>query len=286
MMKHKDFATFILTHGRAGRVETFRVLRKCGYTGRIVLIVDDQDKQLGDYKEEFGDQVYVFSKQKAIEMTDECDNFNDRRAVVYARNICWEVARDLGIKYFFMLDDDYNDFRHKMNSKGEFIDRSGMRKMDAVLDALLDYYISIPAKSIAMGQGGDYVGGMDGSAWRKPKRKVMNSFICATDRPFKFFGSTNEDVNAYATLGSRGDLFITVMKVALQQKQTQANAGGLTDIYKAFGTYVKSFYSVMCHPSSVKVYYLSGSKYDRIHHRVTWRNTVPVILSEEYKKRS
>jgi hypothetical protein len=114
----------------------------------------------------------------------------------------------------------------------------------------------------------------------------MNSFICATDRPFKFFGSTNEDVNAYATLGSRGDLFITVMKVALQQKQTQANAGGLTDIYKAFGTYVKSFYSVMCHPSSVKVYYLSGSKYDRIHHRVTWRNTVPVILSEEYKKRS
>jgi hypothetical protein len=286
MMKHKDFATFILTHGRAGRVETFRVLRKCGYTGRIVLIVDDQDKQLGDYKEEFGDQVYVFSKQKAIEMTDECDNFNDRRAVVYARNICWEVARDLGIKYFFMLDDDYNDFRHKMNSKGEFIDRSGMRNMDAVLDAMLDYYISIPAKSIAMGQGGDYVGGMDGSAWRKPKRKVMNSFICATDRPFKFFGSTNEDVNAYATLGSRGDLFITVMKVALQQKQTQANAGGLTDIYKAFGTYVKSFYSVMCHPSSVKVYYLSGSKYDRIHHRVTWRNTVPVILSEEYKKRS
>ena len=285
MMKHKDFAAFILTHGRAGRVDTFRTLRKCGYTGRIVLVVDDQDKQLGDYKDEFGDQVYVFSKQKAIEMTDECDNFKDRRAVVYARNICWEIAKDLGIKYFFMLDDDYNDFRHKMNSEGQFIDRSWMRNMDAVLDAMLDYFISTPAVTMAMGQGGDYVGGIDGSAWVKPKRKAMNSFICATDRPFKFFGSTNEDVNAYVTLGSRGDLFLTVMKVALQQKQTQSNAGGLTDIYKAFGTYVKSFYSVMCHPSSVKVYYLSGSKYDRIHHRVTWRHTVPVILAEEHKKR-
>jgi hypothetical protein len=286
MMKHKDFATFILTHGRAGRVETFRVLRKCGYTGRIVLIVDDQDKQLGDYKEEFGDQVYVFSKQKAIEMTDECDNFNDRRAVVYARNICWEVARDLGIKYFFMLDDDYNDFRHKMDDKNRFIDRSWMRNMDAVLDAMLDYYISIPALTIAMAQGGDFVGGMDGTSWRKPRRKAMNSFICSTDRQFKFFGSTNEDVNAYVTLGSRGDLFMTITKVALQQKQTQQNAGGLTDIYKAFGTYVKSFYSVMCHPSSVKVYFLPGSVVDRIHHRVTWKHTVPVILSEEYKKRS
>ena len=284
MMKHNDFAAFILTHGRAGRVDTFRTLRKCGYTGRIVLVVDDLDKQLGDYKEEFGDQVYVFSKQKAIEMTDEGDNFNDRRAVVYARNICWDIARDLGIKYFFMLDDDYNDFRHKRDGKGNFIDRSWMKDLDAVLDAMLDYYISIPALSIAMAQGGDFVGGKDGNAWHKPKRKVMNSFICSTDRPFKFFGSTNEDVNAYVTLGSRGDLFLTLTTVALQQKQTQANAGGLTDIYKAFGTYVKSFYSVMYHPSSVKVAVLQ-SKFSRIHHRVKWKNSVPAILPEEYKKR-
>jgi len=284
MMKHKDFAAFILTHGRAGRVDTVKTLRKCGYTGRIVLIVDDLDKQLGDYKDEFGDQVYVFSKQKAIEMTDEGDNFNDRRAVVYARNICWDIARDLGVRYFLVLDDDYTEFRHKRDGHGEYIDKK-MLKMDKVLDAMLDYYASTPTVSLAMAQGGDFIGGADGNSWHKPKRKCMNSFICSVDRPFKFFGSTNEDVNAYVTLGSRGDLFLTLTTVALQQRQTQSNAGGLTDIYKAFGTYVKSFYSVMYHPSSVKVSILN-STYERIHHRVSWRNTVPAIISEEYKKRS
>ena len=158
--------------------------------------------------------------------------------------------------------------------------------MDAVLDVLLDYYISIPALSIAMAQGGDFVGGMEGTSWRKPRRKCMNSFICSTDRPFKFFGRINEDVNTYTNLGSRGGLFMTIVKVALQQKQTQTNAGGMTELYRDSGTYVKTFYSVMYQPSSVKVYFLPGSVVDRIHHKVTWKHTVPVILSEDHKKRS
>ena len=41
--------------------------------------------------------------------------------------------------------------------------------------------------------------------------------------------------------------------MALNQKQTQKNKGGMTDIYMSQGTYVKSFYTVMMMPSSVKV---------------------------------
>lgn len=286
MMKHKDFAAMILTHGRPDRVYTYDNLHRCGYTGRIVIVVDNEDKKLEEYKARFGDQVYVFDKKAVAGTIDEGDNFNDRRAIIYARNASFDIARDLGIKYFIQLDDDYVDFRHKMDDNNRFIDRSWMLNMDAVLDALLDYYISIPALSIAMAQGGDFVGGMDGTSWRKPRRKCMNSFICSTDRPFKFFGRVNEDVNTYTNLGSRGGLFMTIVKVALQQKQTQTNAGGMTEMYRDSGTYVKTFYSVMYQPSSVKVYFLPGSTYDRIHHKVTWKHTVPVILSEEHKKRS
>jgi hypothetical protein len=285
MMKHKDFAAFILTHGRADHVDTYRTLRRCGYTGRIVVVIDNEDKTIDEYKKYFGEEVYVFDKLAIANKIDEGDNFTDRRAIIYARNACFEIAKDLGIKQFIQLDDDYNDFRHKRDGKGNFIDRSWMRNMDAVLDAMLDYYMSIPALSIAMAQGGDFVGGKDGNAWHKPKRKCMNSFICSTDRPFKFFGRINEDVNTYTNLGSRGGLFLTLTTIALQQKQTQANSGGMSDIYKISGTYVKSFYSVMHQPSSVKVSVLN-SKYARIHHRISWRNTVPVILSEDHKKRS
>lgn len=285
MMQNKDFAAFILTHGRPDRVYTYDELRKSGYTGRVVIVVDNEDKTLENYKSRFGEQVYVFDKAAIAKTMDEGDNFNDRRAIIYARNASFDIARDLGIKYFIQLDDDYTHFRHKMDDKENYSGGIRILDLDRVFDAMLDYYVSTPFLSIAMAQGGDFVGGELGSAWHKPKRKCMNSFICSTDRPFKFFGRVNEDVNTYTNLGSRGGLFLTIMKVALQQKQTQSNAGGMTEMYQASGTYVKTFYSVMYQPSSVKVNTL-GSKFDRIHHRITWKHTVPVILSEEYKKRS
>ena len=45
----------------------------------------------------------------------------------------------------------------------------------------------------------------------------------------------------YVTLGSRGEKIFSVTDASLIQKETQANAGGLTDIYLDVGTYVKSF---------------------------------------------
>ena len=65
--------------------------------------------------------------------------------------------------------------------------------------------------------------------------------------------------------------------------KTQANAGGLTDIYLDNGTYVKSFYSVMFCPSAVKVS-MMGDTQMRIHHKVYWNYCVPKIINEKYKK--
>ena len=151
---------------------------------------------------------------------------------------------------------------------------------------ILNYYKSIPAKSIAISQNGDWIGG-ENSSWAKElslKRKCMNSFFCSTERPFKFIGRINEDVNVYTKLGSVGDLFLTIPNISLKQTDTQSNDGGLTDIYLSQGTYVKSFYSVMFSPSSVKFAMLNTER-ARIHHRVKWNNTVPVILNEKHKRK-
>jgi hypothetical protein len=135
-----------------------------------------------------------------------------------------------------------------------------------------------------MAQGGDFIGGKDGS-WDKPRRKVMNSFVCTVARPFKFYGRSNEDLTTSVLLGGQGFLFMTFTEVALQQKQTQANAGGMTELYLDQGTYVKSLYSVMYVPSAIKVSVMN-THHARIHHRVSWKNAVPVILPEKFKKRS
>jgi hypothetical protein len=149
---------------------------------------------------------------------------------------------------------------------------------------MLAYYESMPVLSIAMSQGGDFLGDNGGHAsW--VKRKAMNSFICSVDRPFSFMGRINEDVNTYTNLGRRGELFMTIGAVQLGQKQTQKNSGGMTELYLDSGTYVKSFYSVMYAPSCVKIS-LMGASHKRIHHQVTWNNAAVKILHEKYRKKT
>ena len=180
--------------------------------------------------------------------------------------------------------DDYTGFEHRHNGDLEY---GGwlVKNLDKVFNALLKYYKTINAKTIAFAQSGDYMGGKESTMAKrlKVKRKAMNTFLCSTERPFKFLGRMNEDVTTYVNLGSKGDLFLTIPNISIYQKPTQQVQGGLTDLYLQYGTYVKSFFSVMYNPSSIKISEL-GYVNKRIHHKVNWNNAVPKILNEKYKK--
>lgn len=283
-MMRDDFVAFILTHGRPDRVHTMNTLERCGYTGRKFLVVDDEDKTAGQYRERFGSEnVLTFSKGDIAKRFDEADNFDDRRAIFYARNACFELAKKVGARFFIQLDDDYQAL-HYRNGDGSYAPSIRVT-MDELLNALLEFYESIPALTLAISQGGDHIGGQSRASLR---RKAMNTFICSVDRPFKFHGRVNEDVNTYTMLGRMGGLFLTVMQAQMVQKPTQSNQGGMTELYLSVGTYIKSFYSVMHCPSSVKI----GEIVDhnaitpnpRIHHAINWNATAPRILREVHRK--
>lgn len=283
MKMSTDFAVFILSHGRADHVLTYDTLRKQGYTGDIYIVIDNEDDQVEKYKKNF-DKVVIFDKLEISKQFDAGDNSKDRRTIVYARNASFNIAKKLGIKYFMQLDDDYTEFRFTANREWDFLTaKTKIKKLDTAFDTLLEFYKSIDAKSIAIAQGGDFVGGENSNVFKKRlARKAMNSFLCSTERPFTFIGRINEDVNTYCRLGSTGDVFFTVAQLRLEQKRTQDNRGGMTDVYLDSGTYIKSFYTVMYQPSSVKIA-IMGNKYKRLHHLVLWRYTVPMILDEKYK---
>lgn len=275
-MENKDFAVFILTHGRPENVKTFETLKKCGYTGKVFFVVDDEDKTLSNYQKNFGiDNVKVFNKKELADSIDEGNNFDNRNVIIHARNACFKIAKEIGVKYFVQMDDDYYYFGYRYISGAKKIN-----KINGVFDAMLNFYKSTSIKSIAFSQGGDHIGGFSGI---KLKRKCMNSFFCSTERPFTFIGSINEDVNTYTTLASRGDIFFTFTNIQLDQKDTQSNSEGMTVQYALSGTYVKSFHSVMMHPSSVKAS-IMNSKNTRIHHSIKWINTTPMIINQSFKK--
>jgi hypothetical protein len=278
-----DFCIFILTHGRSDRLYTLHSLLSAGYTGKYYLVIDNEDKTSAEYYKLYGDRVKIFDKKAISKTFDTADNFDNRKTIVYARNYCFQLAKELGVKYFLELDDDYTGFCIRFNGKGEFKNKM-IKDIDEVLENLIEFYESSGITCLAFAQGGDFIGGAEGFGEDiRIKRKAMNTLLCSVDREFKFLGRINEDVNTYVTLGQVGKLFITLNSICINQVQTQTNKGGMTDIYLESGTYLKSFYTVMYAPSCVKIG-LMGNLNQRIHHNINWNNAVPKIVEEKYKK--
>ena len=151
-----DFAVFILTHGRADNVVTVPAIKKAGYTGKIYFIIDDEDEQAEEYKKNFGaDRVIIFDKQAAYDRADTMDNFNDHRAIIYARNECWRIAEELGLKYFLMLDDDYKsiDYRYEEDGKLKY---KPSHDFDRVFEDMIQFLEVSGADTVAFCQGGDF----------------------------------------------------------------------------------------------------------------------------------
>lgn len=287
-MKRK-FAVFILSNRRPNRVVTHKVLRAGNYTGKIFVIVDDEDPTLEEYRKNFGDEVIVFSKKAMASQVDTFDRNPNDGIVLYARNASFEIARKLGLTHFIQLDDDYGSFFYRRDESLAYR-ATPIKNFDDLFPELFDFLDSTPFGVVTMSQGGDHIGGATATHNAKGPaltRKAMNSFFCSLAKPFRFIGRLNEDVNVYTALQRAGFACATIMQVQLNQVATQANDGGLTPIYLSVGTYVKSFYSVICCPSAVKIGVLGDNArtaHYRIHHAVDWDAVAPKIVRESLKK--
>lgn len=285
-MMLSNYAVFILTYGRSDSVVTIPTLKASGYTGKIYLVVDDGDKTLEAYKKNYGDDVLVFSKNEYWDRFDMMDNYKEDNTVTFARIAVFDIAEKLGLDYFIVLDDDYRTFNYRFDDEYRYIPASKViRGIDKVFEAMVEYVAETSVSCMAFAQGGDFIGGKNGGMADavKTKRKIMNVYVFKTKDRVQWFGRMNDDVNTYIRNGIVGKVLLTTTQVCVEQTPTQTNKGGLTDMYKAMGTYVKSFYSVMASPSSVKIN-LMGDKYKRMHHVISWRNTVPKIIKQDFKK--
>ena len=283
-----DFCVFVLSHENPHHIVTLKALAYCGYSGNIYIVIDDKDSMIQEYIDTFGkDKVCIFSKEEIAQRFDEMDSSGTRNTVVYARNACFDFAKQLGYRYFIELDDDYKEFQFRYQD-GDSLRLCYPIDLNSVFLAYVEFLNSSEKIcTVALGQNGDFIGGVHGGSWQKQiLRKAMNTFICDVNKPFTFNGRINEDVNTYCLEGSRGKLFFTYVPACINQVDTQqkGNVGnGMTDAYKSGGTYQKSFYTVMCCPSFVKIN-MMGDKFYRIHHNIDWNHGVPKIINSRYRK--
>ena len=281
-----DFAVFILTHGRPDNVVTVETLKKAGYTGKWYIVIDDEDDSEQAYRDRYGDKVLQFSKSDVAAKTDSADNSDDRRVILYARNACFDLAKELGIQWFAEFDDDYDSMGHRYETEdGNYgLKQVPVKEADKVFTAMIEFLEETGSDTIAMAQGGDFIGGTKSNVWKQGlARKAMNTFIFNADNPIRFMGRINEDVNFYTRHNNVGHKIFTIADVMINQLPSQSNAGGMTEMYLDTGTYTKSFYTIIYSPQAVTIGTM-GQTARRLHHKVTWNKTAPKILNERYRK--
>lgn len=281
MIDLNNVPIFILTYGRAREQTTLRALNKYGITKHIYLIVSDDDPQLKLYQDAYGNILKIFNRNDVQE--DMMDNKLHKSGVVSARNYCFSLAKKLRVKYFIMLDDDYNIFSFRWVD-GSSLRQTKIKNIKPMFIASLRLLENTQLECFCWAQGGDFIGGAgSGTVKSEFKRKAMNIYFWKVDSNIRFPGRINEDTNMYVHYGKVGKLILTNSFMMINQPKTQETEHGMTDLYKNNGTYMKSMYSVIEEPAIVSLIAM-GDKHLRIHHKVDWNACAPKIINEKYKK--
>lgn len=287
----------ILSYGRPDRLQTYKVLRGFGWTGPIRILCSDDDPRLEEYRSQYPDEVLVFSKNEYRSKVDEGQNYTAAQgAPLYARRAIHDLITPDTADVVLELDDDYYYINSPANSDGMVYTTFKYKppfSLDFILNRIGIFIKNTPAvRALAFAQSGDFYSSPLGQniyfsrgVMRFHNRKAMNSFFYRTsDPPLPFAGTLNDDVNMYLDLALRHSMPVfTYPLFVILQGGTQQNRGGMTDIYRRDGTYVKSMHTVIRYPSAVKVKPLKSTRW---HHSINWNKIQTKIISEKFKKNS
>ena len=265
-------AVFVLSHQRATKITTDMVLRKCGYTGKIYIIIDDTDTQLNDYKEIFGDNCIVFSKTEQLKTTDSCDNFGNLKTPLYARNYCFELAKQLNLDYFIMADDDITDLKYAFVDNSGNFKKQSIKHFDLIIKTLIDFSNcnnKLDCISFVLDSG--YFGGKNGTYKNGVKREIQCFMLWKAKSEVRFLSTKNEDLNT--TIKYFYKLMLSVFDLCTSSPQRMTNEGGIS--YSSM--YENNMYSLMLMPSAINL--LPSGNMRKLND-----NIYPKILSGRYKK--
>lgn len=275
-----DFAVFILTHGRADKQITLKTLYNSGYTGKTYLVVDDEDSQLLEYKKKYGEMVITFSKKEVEKQFDTMTNKKEYRSVVFARNAVFEIAKSIGIKWFFTCDDDISNLSYRIPHDGK-LKGFNVKNADRLFSDMVEFAERNNISVFGFSQAGAYVGGMNSKKYQQGcQRNISQMMMYNSDDRVTIRGLFNEDLHLSIDVGLQGKIGLATMLVCITSPERMTNKGGLHDLYKENNTYVRDFYSKIAHPSVVNFVEKNGEWHIRINHKAF----APMILSGRYKK--
>lgn len=279
------FAVMICTHGRPYKQLTLQTLRKSGYTGKIYLIVDNEDdtvSELSSVAETFNAEIKMFDKEYYFQTMDKGTIDNHRACILYAKGFCEDFAKSLGLDAFIIADDDMTGFRHRY-CEGDVLKSTKIRNtLDEVIIAYVDFMLKLNLSTIGFGFVSCFYQGVNALNYEQMlKYRIPYNFIfrnCNHIVDWKsWFG---EDVVTATYYNMIGQLWLTVPLVQQDILPISTAVGGMREIYADNSSVKLTMQNLKYLPSELSTYCHRGTFKATIQHDRAY----PMLISGRYKK--
>lgn len=269
---------FIPSYHRPTNVKTAKYFVRMGYDPKkIHVFVDSETDDISEYEIEMnkiGVQLHVFDMEEARKRYDYVHRASvSRRSAGQARNMFQDFAKQNGIDFYLVMDDDTQNMQNR-----PFCLYLGMAKLELINTVFLmieDFMRRRKIGLFALSQTGD-IYGRSNKIFRK---KVMNTTFYLL--PYVYRGERgvqDDDTSLFTGVMNEG-LFTGSMHsgVVLQQTASAVQAGGLTDLYNECKLLNKALVTPIQFPSAIHAerQVMNGG---RLHHRINYKYLFPQIL--------
>ena len=265
----------IISHKRP-QCSTVKALKNAGYLGEWFIVADDLDQT--SYEEIYPEHVIRFSKMRYLRETDTADNFGRLTTPVYARNACFEIAKERGYDCFGLFDDDLTAFTYRFVQGGKLKSKK-INKFTEIFEEYCQYVLSAGFACGGFVNGGRIIGGIQNSL-------VKKRFLCSAAAAFvinthmeqtEFTGTIWEDI-IYSYLNNmRGKIVRAFMPVVIQTAPPRtAKEGGCVELYASNSVYMCESYCKMTVPS---LFEWNGARHK-------FSENIPRILNEKWRKKN
>lgn len=246
----------------------------------VTVFVDNEADDIEDYRvscKEFGCNLEIFDMAEARRRYDYVHRPSvSRRSAGQARNMFQDYAKEHGINFYCVFDDDTDHFQLKALGENSY---RGLAERDDVLFMMQSTEELMRKRHIgvfAWSQTGDFIGGDSKHIFR---RKVMNSTFYLL--PYIYRGERgvqDNDTSLFTGIMNAG-LFTGSYGcgVVLKQVQSATQKGGLTDLYNECKLLNKALVCPIQFPSAI---YGEKQKMNggRLHHHINNRYLMPRVL--------
>ncbi len=273
-----DIPIFIPSYHRPDNIKTMNYFLSIGYPADLIhVFIDDEADDAAEYEANVvgrGCNLHIFNIEKERKRFDFVHRASvSRRAAGMSRNSFYDYAKENGIDFFIMQDDD---------TQGYQIKRFGKYLRKATSEDVISTFLAIREmmERRRMGLFGlSQTGDIYGIHTRLFRPKVMNTtFVNARYITRGEKGVQDDDTSQFVNIYNEG-LFCGSLGdgVILSQMPSATQKGGLTDLYRENKLLNKALVTPIQFPSAIHAERQKKNG-DRLHHRVSYRYLKPVVL--------